>query len=119
MSTEKELKAMNKAELKERLEALGKALEQDFPTSGTNDELRDRIVTAQEMLAQKQDQESAEVEGDSTGESYFIIRARAKTGFYRCGKFWPHEGRKIKAGLLSDDQIKQLKAEKHLIVEQV
>ena len=115
MSTEKELKAMTKAELKECLEALAKELEQDFPTSGTNDELQERIMTAQEMLALKQSQgEGSDDEDDA--ESYFI-RAKSKTGFYRCGKFWPHEGRKIKAAMLSDDQVSQLKAETNLIIE--
>lgn len=114
---------MNKAELKERLNVLSKELDQDFPTSGTNDELRERIVTAEEMLALKNPDDSDAnpdpdpVSTEQNDGDTFIIRAKSKAGFYRCGKFWPFEGRTVQADQLSDTEIKRLKAERNLIVE--
>ncbi|MCW7552590.1 hypothetical protein NX722_07990 [Endozoicomonas gorgoniicola] len=129
MSTEKELKALRKGELQTMLKGLSEQLGEEFPTSGTNNELIERILNTQDMLALDEDEQeetetltdsrgeqSTESEPEATSDTYHI-RAKSKTGFYRCGKFWPHEGRTIKAEMLSDDQISQLKAETNLIIE--
>lgn len=45
------------------------------------------------------------------------IRAKHQTGFYRCGRFWPHDGREIALSELSEKEVAALKAENNLIVE--
>ncbi|WP_330925247.1 HI1506-related protein [Candidatus Sororendozoicomonas aggregata] len=48
----------------------------------------------------------------------YTISAVAEAGFYRCGLFFPHEGRQISGDDLSDKQLAQLKAEPNLVVSE-
>ena len=44
------------------------------------------------------------------------IKAVAEAGFYRCGMFFPHEGRTLSVDDLSERQLDQLRAEPNLVV---
>lgn len=51
------------------------------------------------------------------GKGVLRISGLPSKGFFRCGRFWPHEGVDVEAGELSEEQIKILRAEKFLKVE--
>ena len=112
MHTEKELKALRKGELKKLLQGMGVA----FPESATNAEMIELIMAEEKKLAEPP-AEVREIEISGTIGGTLTIKAKHKTGFYRCGRFWPHEGREIALSELSEKEVAALQAEKNLIVE--
>lgn len=133
MHTRKDLKGLSKAELVLIIGAMGDVA---FSESATKDELINLILA--------QEEKNADPPGDVTGEptteavpddvtekpptevvpeveersvTTLTIRAKHESGFYRCGRFWPHAGREIALSELSDQQVAALMAEPCLIVE--
>ena len=140
MHTESGLKGLRKAQLIVILTGMAVT----FSESATNAEMIELILAeqAKQDRATPETSQDSEASGEHTHASAeetpatdnpctdehkaddssdisdsLIVRARHKTGFYRCGRFWPHDGRKIALSELSDNEIAALRAEKNLIVE--
>jgi len=47
------------------------------------------------------------------------VRAVPENGFWRLGRFWPHQGVEVAASEFSEDDLARLKSEKLLTVEPV
>lgn len=138
MLTRDQLEKGTAAELNAALDVLSKVIGEKLPKNGTNADKVNRILEAQQRVEAmaSDDQESGHADGEeqptpdagikdsapttaataATPTSY-RIRALSTQGFYRCGKFWPYEGREIAADQLSDKELTTLTAEKQLTVE--
>lgn len=133
MQTKEQLQALSAKQLNTRLDELSEKTGEKLPKSGSNEDKVERILTAQERLAlDKPDDSDSADQSDSSNDSLvtpettelkaqtvtgYRISAVAESGFFRCGKFFPHEGRDIAADQLSDNELATLRAEKNLTVE--
>lgn len=135
MHTKKQLLSINKADLIIMLAGLAEQLGEELSEDGNKEAVVQRILDAEQKLAAQgstNQEDAGEQDGTTNGKDSVdapgadradkttpdtrpvFVKAVPKAGFYRCGKFIPHEGAEFQ---LTQAEYERMEDDHNLVVE--